>query len=68
MKVKERITAPVPGFFRKLQLAGLALSAVSGALLTAPVSLPAAVISIAGYIALAGGIISAVSQMTVEGE
>jgi len=40
--------------------------AISGSVLTAPVALLAAVISVAGYVAVAGGVLSAVSQVTVE--
>jgi len=40
--------------------------AISGSVLTAPVALPAAVISVAGYVAVAGGVLSAVSQVTVK--
>lgn len=63
----ERVVSPTPTFFRKLRTVGLALAAVSGALLAAPVALPAIVIHIAGYLAVAGTVVTAVSQVTVEG-
>jgi hypothetical protein len=44
----------------------LALLAVSGSIIAAPVALPAVVVTIAGYSAVAGGVLSAVSQITVE--
>jgi hypothetical protein len=44
----------------------LALLAISGSVIAAPVVLPVAVVSIAGYIAVAGGVISAISQVTVD--
>ena len=44
----------------------MSLLAVSGSLLAAPITLPAAVITVAGYAAVAGGVISAVSQVTVD--
>ena len=56
---------PTPKSFRKLRNIGLALTAVSGVIATAPVSLPALVVSVAGYLAVAGGIASAVSQASV---
>jgi hypothetical protein len=46
----------------------LTLLAVSGSVLAAPVALPAALVSVAGYLAVAGGVISAVSQVTVDDE
>lgn len=66
MKIIERAQAPTPKFFKLLRTIGIALLAVSGVLLTAPVALPAAVMTVAGYTAVAGGVLSAVSQITVE--
>jgi hypothetical protein len=66
MNVIERIKAPTPKFFKRLRSIGLALLAISGSVIAAPVVLPAVVVSIAGYTALAGGIISAISQVTVD--
>ena len=68
LSLQERLTAPTPGFFRKLRNIGLIITAVSAAVLTAPVTLPSVVITVAGYLAVAGSVIGAVSQVTVEGE
>ena len=68
MKIVERIKAPTPKFFRVLRSIGLALLAISGTLVAAPIVLPAVVVSVAGYMAVAGGVITAVSQMTVSQE
>ena len=65
MKIVERIKAPIPKFFKILRNVGLVLLAISGTVVAAPVVLPAVVVSVAGYMAVAGGILSAVSQMTV---
>jgi uncharacterized membrane protein YeiH len=65
MNLIERAKAPIPKFFRILRSVGLALLAISGSVIAAPVALPAVVVSVAGYVAVAGGVISAVSQMTV---
>jgi uncharacterized membrane protein HdeD (DUF308 family) len=66
MNVVERAKAPTPKFFRILRTIGLALLAVSGGIVAAPVALPAVVVTIAGYAAVAGGVLSAVSQITVD--
>jgi uncharacterized membrane protein HdeD (DUF308 family) len=66
MNVIKRAKAPTPKFFRILRAIGLALLALSGSVIAAPVVLPVAVVSIAGYIAVAGGVISAISQVTVD--
>lgn len=66
MDIKERVNSPTPKIFKKLRNIGLIMAAVGGTILTAPVSLPALVSSIGGYIAVAGGVLSSVSQITVE--
>ena len=68
MKVVERIKAPTPKFFKILRTIGLALLAISGTIVAAPIVLPVTVVTVAGYMAVAGGVISAVSQMTVAEE
>ena len=68
MNIVDRAKAPTPKFFRILRTVGLTLLAISGSVLAAPVALPAAVVSVAGYLAVAGGVISAVSQITVKDE
>jgi uncharacterized membrane protein HdeD (DUF308 family) len=66
MNIVERVKAPSPKFFRILRSIGLALLAISGTVMAAPIVLPAAIVSVAGYMAVAGGVISAVSQVTVD--
>ena len=66
MNIVARAKAPTPKFFKTLRSIGLALLAISGTIVAAPVALPAIVVSVAGYTALAGGVISAISQITVD--
>lgn len=68
MTIVERAKAPTPRFFKKLRNIGLILGALGGAIVTAPVALPAIVATVAGYIGLAGGVITSVSQLAVHGE
>jgi len=68
MNIVERTKAPTPKFFKILRSIGLALLAISGTVVAAPIVLPATVVTVAGYMAVAGGVISAVSQMTVAEE
>ena len=68
MKLQERYTKRTPSFFRRLRNIGIALAAASGAILAAPIALPAAMISIAGYLAVAGTVATAVSQAVVDGQ
>jgi hypothetical protein len=68
MNLIERVGSPTPKFFKKLRNIGLILAAVSGTLMAAPIALPVVVIQIAGYLAVASSVASAVSQTVVEGE
>jgi hypothetical protein len=62
----KRARAETPPFFKKLRNLGLGLTAIAAAVLTAPVSLPAAVLTAAGYLATAGAVASAISQLTMD--
>jgi ABC-type xylose transport system permease subunit len=68
MNLVERAVSPTPTFFQKLRNIGLALAAISGAIIAAPVALPTIVVTIAGYLAVAGTVLSGVSQITVTGD
>ena len=63
-RIIERAKAPTPKFFKVLRNIGLIMAGVGTVLLTAPVSLPAAVVTIGGYLVTAGGVATAVSQFT----
>ncbi len=66
MNIIERAQAPTPKLFKILRNIGLVLLAISGSIMAAPITLPTVVVTIAGYAAVAGGVMSAVSQVTVE--
>lgn len=66
MNVVERAQAPTPKFFKVLRNIGIVVATIGGAILTAPVALPAAIVTVGGYLAVAGGVISAISQVTVD--
>lgn len=66
LTIKQRLTLPTPRFFKKIRNIGLTLGAVGGAILAAPVTLPAVIITIAGYLATAGLVASAISTAVVE--
>ena len=66
MNIIKRAKAPTPKFFRILRSIGLIIAAVGGTILAAPVGLPVLVTSLGGYLIVAGGVLSAVSQVTVE--
>jgi uncharacterized membrane protein HdeD (DUF308 family) len=64
MNIVKRAKAPVPKFFKMLRNIGLTMAAVGGVILTAPVALPVVIGSVGGYLAVVGGVLSAVSQLT----
>jgi uncharacterized membrane protein HdeD (DUF308 family) len=66
LNIVERAKAPTPKFFRIARNVGLILAAAGGTLLASPVVVPAIVVKVAGYLTVAGGVLSAVSQATVD--
>ena len=62
MTLKKRIQSPTPTFFKKLQKWGIIVAALGGSLLAAPAAMPAILIKIGGYLAVAGAVTTAVSQ------
>lgn len=61
----DRCKADTPPFFKKMRLVGLALAAVGGVLVAAPIALPAAIITAGGYLIVAGSVATTVSQVAV---
>lgn len=68
MKIIDRLKSPTPKFFRTLRNIGIALAAAGGAILAAPISMPAILLSIAGYLTVAGTVVTTVSQAVVMDE
>ena len=66
MTLLERLTARTPKFFKKLRNLGIALGTVGTIILTAPVSIPAGLISLATYLTVAGTVCASISQTAVE--
>ncbi len=66
MTIMQRLQAPTPKFFRILRNVGLGLAAAGGVLVAAPVALPAGLITLGGYLIVAGSVATAVAQSTVE--
>ena len=60
----DRVKAPTPKFFKVLRNIGLIMAGVGTVILTAPVALPAALVTAGGYLVTAGGVATAISQIT----
>lgn len=65
MKLLDRYKKSTPSFFRKLRNIGIAMAATGGAIIAAPIALPALVITIATYLTVVGTVATAVSQAVV---
>ena len=68
MSLAERLVASTSSFFKKIRNIGLCLAAIGGTIIAAPIALPAIMVTVAGYLTVAGGVMTAVAQATVEGE
>jgi hypothetical protein len=66
--VIRRAQRKTPKFFKIVRNIGLSVAAIGATIIAAPVALPAVVIKIAGYLAVAGGVMSGVSQVAVKKE
>jgi hypothetical protein len=61
----ERVKAPTPKFFRTLRTIGLAVAGVAGVIFASPVALPVILVQAAGYMAVAGAVMTTVSQTAI---
>jgi len=68
MNILQRLVAPTPKFFQTIRNIGLTLGIIGGAILAAPVELPALLITIAGYLTTAGAIAGCIGQTAVDEE
>jgi len=62
MNIVERYKKPTPKFFRTLRNIGIALATAGGAIIAAPITLPALLVTVATYMTVAGTVVTAVSQ------
>lgn len=68
MNIIDRLKAPTPKFFRILRNVGLGLAAAGGVIIASPIAVPAIVVTIGGYLIVAGSVATAVSQAVTENE
>jgi hypothetical protein len=68
MSILNRMQSPTPKFFQKIRNIGLILAAISGTIIASPVALPLIVAKVAGYLAVAGTVATAVSQAAIPGD
>ncbi|MFV8334119.1 hypothetical protein [Flavobacterium sp. GSP14] len=68
MNIITRVKAPTPKFFKVLRTIGMGLAAIGGIIVASPIALPVVLGTIGGYIAVAGSVLSVVSQFTTINE
>ena len=66
LNVLERAMAPTPKFFKIARTVGLVLATVGGSIIAAPIALPVVIVNLAGYLMVAGGVLTGISQVTVD--
>jgi len=65
MSLKKRWFAKTPKFWKKVQQIAIIAGTIAGVILTAPVALPAAIITAATYVVTAGTVAATLAQLTV---
>lgn len=66
MSISKRWSAKTPKFWKRVQKIAITVGAVAGVLIAAPITLPAAVVTVASYAITAGTVAATLSQLTVE--
>ena len=64
--LKERWNAKTPKFWKKVQRIAIIAGTVAGLIIAAPVALPAALITTAGYVVAIGTAVATTAQLTKE--
>jgi len=70
MKLIDRLKATTPKFYKILRNVGLGMAAAGGILVASPIAIPAVLVTIGGYLIVAGSVATAISQTvtTTEGD
>ena len=61
-EIIDRMKAPTPKFFKILRNIGLTMVGIAATVFASPVALPVVVVQVAGYVAVAGGVLGVISQ------
>ena len=66
MSIAQRWSAPTPKFWKRVQKIAITIGAIAGVIVTAPITLPIAVVTVASYAITVGTVAATLSQLTVE--
>jgi hypothetical protein len=62
--LKERWNAETPKFWKKVQRIAIIAGTVAGLIIAAPISLPAVIVTAAGYVVAVGTAVATTAQLT----
>lgn len=63
--LRKRWNSKTPKFWKRVQQIAIVAGTIAGVIIAAPIALPAAVITAAGYVITAGTVAATLSQLTV---
>lgn len=66
MSIAQRWSAPTPKFWKRVQKIAITIGAIAGVIVTAPITLPVAVVTVASYAITVGTVAATLSQLTVQ--
>lgn len=66
MSIQQRWSAPTPKFWKRVQKIAITIGAIAGVIVTAPITLPVAVVTVASYAITVGTVAATLSQLTVQ--
>ena len=66
MSIRQRWSAKTPKFWKRVQKIAITIGAIAGVIVTAPITLPVAVVTVASYAITVGTVAATLSQLTVE--
>lgn len=66
MSIEQRWSAKTPKFWKRVQKIAITIGAIAGVIVTAPITLPVAVVTVASYAITVGTVAATLSQLTVE--
>lgn len=66
IEVVKRWKSETPSFWKKIQRIGLVAGALGAVIIASPIALPVTIVSVGGYLTLAGSVAATLSQLTVE--
>jgi hypothetical protein len=65
-ELKSRWNGVTPKFWKKVQRIGIIAGSIGGVIVASPVALPVALVTLSGYLLLAGSVTATLAQLTVE--